>query len=106
MARKSAFLGVFLYTVRHNSKGALKMTAVEMLCTNAKKASLFLNTASSEEKNHALEAIADALSSRFEEIIECNRADVEAARSSGISDSMPRITSSSTSTEWSNSAPP
>lgn len=88
MARKSAFLGVFLYTVRHNSKGALKMTAVEMLCINAKKASLFLNTASSEEKNHALEAIADALSSRFEEIIECNRADVEAARSSGISDSM------------------
>ena len=64
------------------------MTAVEMLCTNAKKASLFLNTASSEEKNRALEAIADALSARFEEIIECNRADVKAARSNGISNSM------------------
>lgn len=55
---------------------------------NAKKAERFLMTASSSEKNKALEAIADELISNCDYIISQNALDVENGRAKGMSESL------------------
>lgn len=57
-------------------------------CTMAKNASYKLSITSTEIKNEALFAIADALEERFEEIIEHNQKDIEEARAKGIRESL------------------
>lgn len=57
-------------------------------CTMAKNASYKLSITSTEIKNEALFAIADALKERFEEIIEHNQKDIEEARAKGIRESL------------------
>lgn len=54
----------------------------------AREGALFLSSASSEDKNRALEAISRVLLERQEEILSANRADIEAARAKGLSESM------------------
>lgn len=54
----------------------------------AKSASVRLATASSDEKNRALEAIAKSLTDNAEAILTANKIDVEAARSNGTPESM------------------
>jgi glutamate-5-semialdehyde dehydrogenase len=54
------------------------------ICEQAKAASRRLATLDTEAKNAALEAIADAVESRVEEILEANRADSEDGRAAGL----------------------
>ncbi len=54
----------------------------------AKKAERFLMTASSSEKNRALEAIADELDKSCEYILSENRIDIEKGRENGMSESL------------------
>ena len=58
------------------------------MCDNAKKASAVLGNSSSEKRNSALEAMACALTDRFEEILLANKIDLEKAKENGISDAM------------------
>ena len=58
------------------------------MCEKAKKASAVLGNSSSEKRNSALEAMAKALTDRFEEIISANHADLLKAKENGISDAM------------------
>ena len=58
------------------------------MCDNAKKASAVLGNSSSEKRNSALEAMACALTDRFEEILSANKIDLEKAKENGISDAM------------------
>jgi glutamate-5-semialdehyde dehydrogenase len=60
-------------------------TSVSAACAAAKRASRALQTLSSNVKNDALEAIADALSERTDEVVEANAADLEEAREGNYS---------------------
>lgn len=54
----------------------------------AKQASYTLSYASTEQKNRALSAIADALQARMEEILQANAKDLQAAQNAGMNLSM------------------
>lgn len=56
--------------------------------SKAKEASKVLSTASSEVKNKALAAMADALKENAEKIIENNKTDIENGRNAGLSEAM------------------
>jgi glutamate-5-semialdehyde dehydrogenase len=58
--------------------------SVAEACAAAKRASRLLATLSSEVKDAALAAIADALEGRSDEILEVNARDLEAAREAGL----------------------
>ncbi len=60
------------------------MSTVLDLCRAAKAATARLQTATSQEKDRALAAMADALDARADEVLEANAADVEAARAEGL----------------------
>jgi glutamate-5-semialdehyde dehydrogenase len=60
-------------------------TSVSAACAAAKRASRALQTLSSNVKNDAIEAIADALSERTDEVVEANAADLEEAREGNYS---------------------
>jgi glutamate-5-semialdehyde dehydrogenase len=60
-------------------------TSVSAACAAAKRASRALQTLPSNVKNDALEAIADALGERAEEVVEANAADLEDAREGNYS---------------------
>jgi glutamate-5-semialdehyde dehydrogenase len=60
-------------------------TSVSAACAAAKRASRALQTLSSNVKNDALEAIADALRERTDEVVEANAADLEEAREGNYS---------------------
>lgn len=64
------------------------MAYLERIGENAKNAEKILATASSELKNRALAAIADALQANANAIIDANREDLENGRADGLSDSM------------------
>lgn len=64
------------------------MAYLERIGENAKHAEKILATASSELKNRALAAIADALQANANAIIDANREDLENGRADGLSDSM------------------
>lgn len=64
------------------------MAYLERIGENAKNAEKILATASSELKNRALAAIADALQANTNAIIDANREDLENGRADGLSDSM------------------
>ncbi|MGQ9907492.1 MAG: glutamate-5-semialdehyde dehydrogenase [Candidatus Flexifilum sp.] len=61
------------------------MTAVDLqaLGQRARQAARQLNRATTEQKNAAIRAIADALEARADAILEANRRDLEAARAAG-----------------------
>jgi glutamate-5-semialdehyde dehydrogenase len=59
--------------------------SVEEVCTVARNASRVLATLDSAVKDAALESIAAALESAVDEILDANRADVEAGRDGGLS---------------------
>ncbi len=61
---------------------------LELMCQSAKKASAILGAADTAKRNSALQAMADALRSRFNEIISANTLDIENAKANGISDAM------------------
>jgi glutamate-5-semialdehyde dehydrogenase len=61
---------------------------VDQICAQAKRASRRLATLSSQQKNDALLAIADALVAHTPEILEANARDLEAGRESGLSDTL------------------
>jgi glutamate-5-semialdehyde dehydrogenase len=60
-------------------------TSGSAACAAAKRASRALQTLSSNVKNDALEAIADALRERTDEVVEANAADLEEAREGNYS---------------------
>jgi glutamate-5-semialdehyde dehydrogenase len=60
-------------------------TSVSAACAAAKRASRELQTLSSNVKNDALEAIADALDERTDEVVEANAVDLEEARDGNYS---------------------
>lgn len=60
------------------------MTSVAELGTRVKKASRLLGIATSEQKNRALAAIAEALWEKREEILAANAADINAGREAGL----------------------
>lgn len=64
------------------------MAYLERIGENAKNAEKILATASSERKNRALAAIADALQANANAIIDANREDLENGRADGLSESM------------------
>ena len=64
------------------------MTILETMAHSAKYAERTLRIAGTNEKNQALLNIASCLLERQEEILEANEADLEAARESGMSDSL------------------
>ncbi|HWI21115.1 MAG TPA: glutamate-5-semialdehyde dehydrogenase [Baekduia sp.] len=61
---------------------------VRETCERARAASLRLATLTAGEKNAALIALADALVSRTDEILEANALDLQAGRESGLSDAL------------------
>ena len=63
-------------------------TLIESLAQRARQASLALNSASSKEKNDALEAIARGLESNRKILLEENQKDLNAAEENGLSNSM------------------
>lgn len=67
---------------------ATTTSSVAETCAAAKRASRTLATMSSGSKDRALEAIADALVERIEEVLEANARDLEAGRDSGLSDAL------------------
>ena len=64
---------------------ATTVASVTEICAGAKRASRHLATADAQIKNRALGGIADALIERTPEILDANRADLEAGRMSGLS---------------------
>ena len=62
--------------------------SVEDVCRAAKRAARSLATLDTAVKNAALEAIAAALEASTAEILDANRADVEAGREAGLSDAL------------------
>ena len=64
------------------------MTNLESIGAAAKRASHALATASTQEKDRALRAIADALDTCAQEILEANAQDLQAAREGGMSAAM------------------
>lgn len=63
-------------------------TYLNNIGAKAKDASKVLSTASSEVKNKALAAMADALKANAEKIIDNNKTDIENGRAAGLSDAM------------------
>jgi len=63
---------------------ATATATVSETCAAAKRASRTLATLGADVKNRALEAIADALIERSEEILEANARDLEAGREAGL----------------------
>ena len=61
---------------------------LELMCKNARKASLALASSDTEKRNCALNAMADALVARASEIIEANKNDLARATENGMSDAM------------------
>ena len=61
---------------------------LNLMSENAKKASRVLGSASTETRNRALSAMADALISRADEIIKANESDLARAKENGMSDAM------------------
>ncbi len=61
------------------------MTAIEVQGSAARQAAKRLGTASTQEKNRALDAIAQALLAQKERILEANAADLESGRTGGMS---------------------
>jgi glutamate-5-semialdehyde dehydrogenase len=66
----------------------LKKQSIETLCLRSKNASRALMYVSSQQKNDALEKIADQLWLEREEIIASNSVDISAARSAGMNNAM------------------
>jgi len=66
----------------------MSMTALEKQGAAAKEAARVLSTTGTEEKNRALEAIAQALLDRKEEILKANAADLEAGREAGLTQAL------------------
>jgi len=64
------------------------VSSVKALASAAKKASVFLRTVTTEKKNAALNAIADALISETDRIISANSDDIKTAETNGMSISM------------------
>ncbi|HEX3804481.1 MAG TPA: glutamate-5-semialdehyde dehydrogenase [Solirubrobacteraceae bacterium] len=64
---------------------AVASASVAEICASAKRASRTLATLGAGVKNAALEAIADALIARTQEILEANARDLEAGREAGLS---------------------
>ncbi len=61
---------------------------LELMCKNARKASLALASSDTEKRNCALNAMADALVARADEIIEANKKDLARAVENNMSDAM------------------
>ena len=61
---------------------------VEQLGKNAKAVSSIINTASTKQKNEALQLIAEKLDQSVMLIMEKNQKDIETARSMGIPETM------------------
>ncbi len=61
---------------------------LNLMSENAKKASRVLGSASTETRNRALSAMADALIDRADEIIKANESDLARAKQNGMSDAM------------------
>jgi len=66
----------------------LKQRSIETLCLRSKNASRVMMSVSTEQKNKALEKIADHLWSERKEILAANAQDGSAARSAGISSAL------------------
>lgn len=66
----------------------LKQRSIETLCLRSKNASRVMMNVSTEQKNKALEKIADHLWSERKEILAANAQDGSAARSAGISSAL------------------
>jgi len=64
------------------------LTEIELIAKRARSASLALTRASEEEKNRALEAIAQGLESNRETLLVENKLDLEAAKDNGLSPAM------------------
>lgn len=64
------------------------MTAIELQGRAARDAARRLAVASTEEKNRALEAIAQALTDRMDEVLAANQADLAAGREAGLSQAL------------------
>lgn len=64
------------------------MFSLTETCAAAKKASRFMLSAGTADKNRALEAVAAALENNIEEILAANRDDVECARAKGTREVM------------------
>ena len=64
------------------------MTAIEIQGKAAKEAARRLSVASTEEKNKALEAIAQTLVARQGEVLAANAADLEAGREAGLTQAL------------------
>ena len=64
------------------------LTEIELIAKRARSASLALTRASEEEKNLALEAIAQGLESNSEALLEENKRDLDAAKDNGLSSAM------------------
>jgi glutamate-5-semialdehyde dehydrogenase len=67
---------------------ALAVSSVSELCLAAKRASRELAQVESAVKDRALQAIADALEARVDEILEANARDLAAGREAGLSDAL------------------
>ncbi len=67
---------------------AIASTSVRETCLEAKRASRLLATLGSDTKDAALEAVADALLAREEEILEANGRDLETGRANGLSSAL------------------
>jgi len=67
---------------------ATTVASVAEVCAAAKRASRSLAMLGSDVKNAALEAIADALIARSDEILEANARDLEAGRAAALSDAL------------------
>lgn len=61
---------------------------LNQMCVDARKASVILGNSSTEARNKALEAMAEALIQRTEEIINANKLDLDNAKINGMSDAM------------------
>lgn len=62
--------------------------SVEQICRAAKDASVGLSSVSTDTKNRALHAIADALIAQTDAILEANRGDLDDGRAAGLSDAL------------------
>ena len=61
---------------------------LNQMCNNARKASLILGVSDTGKRNNALQAMADALVARADEIIKANEADITNAKANNMSTAM------------------
>ena len=64
------------------------MTAIEILGKNAKAAARVLAVTGENEKNKALNSIADAIEAQAQKIIDANKIDMENGRAAGLTPSL------------------